>query len=144
MIFKELLDIRNYLIHAYFGDFLDFTLVAKHCVLLLGRVSVLHMTSAAILSMNCTSNLLLLYLRQECMFYICNWIYYNKFIGIKNMLINSLILGQANLILTRHGPLINQIDLKSNNIFQCIDSPPYFARGEVGTPSPASDDITNL
>jgi hypothetical protein len=46
-----------------------------------------------------------------------NWIYYNKFIGIKNMLINSLILGQANLILTRHGPLINQIDLKSNNIF---------------------------
>ena len=32
------------------------------------------MTSAAILSMNCTSHLLLLYLRQECMFHICNWI----------------------------------------------------------------------
>jgi hypothetical protein len=29
MIFKELMDIRNYLIHAYFGDFLAFTLVAK-------------------------------------------------------------------------------------------------------------------
>jgi uncharacterized protein with HEPN domain len=29
MIFKELMDIRNYLIHAYFGDFLAFTLVEK-------------------------------------------------------------------------------------------------------------------
>jgi hypothetical protein len=29
MIFKELMNIRNYLIHAYFGDFLVFTLLAK-------------------------------------------------------------------------------------------------------------------
>jgi hypothetical protein len=29
MIFKELMDHRNYLIHAYFGNFLVFTLVAK-------------------------------------------------------------------------------------------------------------------
>jgi hypothetical protein len=36
MIFKELMDIRNYLIHAYFGDFSFYT-CCKTSVLLLER-----------------------------------------------------------------------------------------------------------